>query len=230
MPSAPELDAEVRRLRRTMRRLIGVMTLALVVGVAVVVAVLAASLSTADKQALQAFSDGARAPDGTAAAAKQAHRAPAPAARETVGQAAVTQPPAAVTPAPDPRRTAERPPAKMPPQRPTVRAPAVQSATGDSDANGADRPREESRAVPRGPAPHRRPARARPTDQAARPAGEPADRVTLSAPRRPVYALAPEEAAPDQPAREARRDGESSDGPFGLFGALFGPHPDRNGD
>ena len=301
MASPLELDTEVRQLRRSMRRLVGFLTLALIVGVAVVVAVVAASLTTADKEALQAFNGGPRkteaakppaAKSETAKVdAKDAHQPPA---RETTGAApAAPQPPASTaTASPPPASPAAPPPAPAPaspapapaslapapastaaapPPPPPAASPAPATAaapqppaasdarrtaepkkpqphrqrqfartrTADDterdarDANVGDRPRDANADYAREPTPadsaerergsHRRYARGRPTDQdrGRSPDDAPDRNRVVVIERGPGY----DQPRYDQP-REGRRDG----GPVGLFGALFGRHPDRGDD
>jgi len=182
MRSELELDAEVRRLRRSMRRLLGALTLALFVGIAVVVAVVGASLTTADKQALQAFTGSSHKPDASKAAKADAGkdaRQPAGPVRETTGQApAAPQPPAPTAtaaappkPAPAPVSTAATalaPPATATPAAaPQPPAPAATGAVSQPPA-AAEPHRTAEPKEPKKSKHQRAIARARPSDDTER--------------------------------------------------------------
>jgi hypothetical protein len=193
MRSEQELDAEVRRLRRSMRRLLGGLTLALVVGVAVIVAVVGASLTTADKQALQAFTGGAHKPDAPKAEAtkaakadpaKDARQPPAP-IRETTGQgpaAPQSPPPTATAAAPPPPAPVSTVATAPPPAAPAAAQPPAPAATAASrqepvaaTTTGAAAPQAPAAVEPRRAAEPKKPqqrqkqiARTRPADDTER--------------------------------------------------------------
>ena len=85
MPSGQELDAQVARLRRTMRMVITLATLGAFVGIAVIVAVVGATLSVVDKNA-------ARALKAEPEKNEQIQTRDARAGRTTVGQASSARP------------------------------------------------------------------------------------------------------------------------------------------
>lgn len=93
MPSGHELDTELARMRRTLRRLMAVMTFGLIIGVGAIAAVVGVTLSSADKEAARSFDAGWRKDNGKDARAAQVRPA-------TVAQA----PAASATPKPAPSR------------------------------------------------------------------------------------------------------------------------------
>lgn len=113
MRSAEELDAELTRTRRTVRRLMVGTTLGVAVGLGIIVTVVGATLAVVDKRAaelLTAPPHKASAPASTSSKVEQASK-PTDAPRATTAQAPAATPPVTDTPAP---RSAAVNPAPLP--------------------------------------------------------------------------------------------------------------------
>ena len=243
MPSGQELDAQVARLRRTMRMVITLATLGAFVGIAVIVAVVGATLSVVDKNA-------ARALKAEPEKNEQIQTRDARAGRTTVGQASGARP-SATPDNPNAAQatrnaTANPAPAIPGPPAPSSRAAQAGGAAGaetkPADSKSADgkpvtTPPPASAAAEATPPQQTEPAkkadaqedrrehrrrrgyaRVR-TERPSQEAFEPhSDRTIVT--RRPRYAREPE--------REAPRDsyglfGSRGDG---MFGTVFG-RPDN---
>ena len=242
MPSGHELDTELARMRRTLRRLMAVMTFGLIIGVGAIAAVVGVTLSSADKEAARSFDAGWRKDNGKDTRASQARPAtvaqapaaspsappsagpkPAPSRPETTGAATGATPPApttAATPRPAPQTASVSHPLKTTPDQ-ASNEPSQKSDQATSHprkkhsrrylARTRAKPSDEERAYYSGE--NGRPA----TDDAARSPQRP-ERVIVV--RRPGVERRPQADAPSDygGGRESPRGG--------LFGALFGEHPD----
>lgn len=220
MPSGHELDTELARMRRTLRRLMAVMTFGLIIGVGAIAAVVGVTLSSADKEAARSFDAGWRKDNGNKdngketrasqvrpatvaqspaasanpSAAPAAASKPAPSRPETTGAATATAQTAGVT---DPRQM----------------TPDQTSTEPGKKASSHSRKKHSRRYLAR--------MRAKPSDEER--AYYPGDNGRASPEpvlRRPGLERQPQ---PDGPSdygggRESPRGG--------LFGALFGAHPE----
>ena len=230
MPSGHELDTELAHLRRTLRRLMAAMTFGLIIGVGAIAAVVGVTLSSADKEAARSFDAGWRKENGKDTRASQARPA-------TVAQtpAASPNPNAAPSTAPKPA-----------PSRPETTG----AATGPTQTAGMDHPfqttldqasnepsKKADQATNHSRKKHSRRylarMRARPSDEERAYYSDDNGRSSADDPTR----------GPQRPDRVivVRRPGlerrPQADGPSeygggreslrgGLFGALFGAHPD----
>lgn len=214
MPSGHELDTELARMRRTLRRLMAVMTLGLFVGVGAIAAVVGVTLSSADKEAARSFDAGWRKDNGKDTRASQ------------VRPAAVAQAPAA---APNSSTALSAPkPAPARPETTGAATGAAQSAGVDAPLQTA--PDQASTEPSKKAASHSRKKHSR--RYLARTRAKPSDEERAYYPddggrsspepvlRRPGFERRPQADAPSDygGGRESPRDG--------LFGALFGAHPD----
>jgi len=243
MPSGHELDTELARMRRTLRRLMAVMTFGLIIGVGAIAAVVGVTLSSADKEAARSFDAAwrkdngkethgsqvrpatvAQAPAASAnpSAAPTAAPKPSPSRPETTGAATPTPPPARTTPItrqPAAQTAgADHPPKTTPDQASDEASKKPDQATSHARnkhsrrfARTRAKPSDEERAYY--PGEYGRPA----PDETARGAQRPERVIVL---RRPGLERRPQADAPSDygGGRESSRDG--------LFGALFGAHPD----
>src|SRR5689334_11494888 len=114
MPSGHELDTELARMRRTLRRLMAVMTFGLIIGVGAIAAVVGVTLSSADKEAARSFDAGWRKDNGKETRASQARPA-------TVAQAPASPNPSAAPASPGPAPSTATAAPKPPPSRPEDR-------------------------------------------------------------------------------------------------------------
>jgi len=260
MPSGHELDTELARMRRTLRRLMAVMTFGLIIGVGAIAAVVGVTLSSADKEAARSFDAGWRKDNGKETRASQARPA-------TVAQAPASPNPSAAPASPGPAPSTATAAPKPPPSRPettgAASGPAPPTATASSASTA---PAATSRPTPRTAGGDH--SIKTPPDQASNDSSKKPDQAT-SQPRkkhsRRYFARtrakpSDEERAyssgeygrpaPEDAARSAQRPERvivlrrpgferrpQADGPSdygggresprgGLFGALFGDHPD----
>ena len=152
MRSAEELDAELRRTRRSLRRLMVGMTLGIAVGLGLIVTVVGATLAVVDKRAtemLVAPTQKANVPARTAPKVEQVNK-PVDAPRSATAQAPAVPPPApaqsaAANPPPAPSQTASQPP---PPVRTQAAANSETKPAPARPVRDAKRPeRDTSRVV-----------------------------------------------------------------------------------
>ena len=204
MRSAEELDAELTRTRRTVRRLMVGTTLGVAVGLGVIVTVVGATLAVVDKRAaelLTAPPHKASAPANTAPKVEQASK-PADTPRATTAQAPAPTPPAMDTTAP---RSAAVSPASPPAQATAANPPAQTTA-----ANPPPAPRQSAPSAPAA-APQAPPAQAAAPSPPPQPARSQAT-ATIETQPTPASPPAAQPAQPDEAKRIARgpRDAQDS--------------------
>jgi hypothetical protein len=214
MPSGHELDTELARMRRTLRRLMAVMTLGLIIGVGAIAAVVGVTLSSADKEAARSFDAGWRKDSGKDTRASQVR----PAAVAQAPAAAPNSSTALSAPKPAPSRPETTGAATGAAQSASVDAPLQttpnQAGTEPSKkATSHSRKKHSRRYLARTRAKPSDEERAYYPDDSARSSPEPVL-------RRPGFERRPQADAPSDygGGRESPRGG--------LFGALFGAHPD----
>lgn len=213
MPSGHELDTELARMRRTLRRLMAVMTFGLIIGVGAIAAVVGVTLSSADKEAARSFDAGWRKDNGKETRASQVR--PATVAQAPAASANPTAAPsAAPKPAPSRRETTGAATAQTAGVTdPRQMTPDQTSTEPSTKATSHSRKKHSRRYLAR--------MRAKPSD--AERAYYPDDNGRSSPEpvlRRPGLERRPQADGPSDygGGRESPRDG--------LFGALFGAHPE----
>jgi hypothetical protein len=154
MRSAQELDAELRRMRRSMRTVIGAVTFAAFVGIALIVGVVGGTLAVVDKNAAQALKGEPRKAEQPPRKTEQAkieqvkaEQAKAEQAKAEQAKATAAPPPARATASPtQPTNTATPAPAQTngtntaasTPAPPTAASmPAQTNGTASTQTNGA---------------------------------------------------------------------------------------------